>query len=82
MGKESSRFDAQKYTKQPFLLSIDEILHHLDTNQDVGLSSTQVQQYQQKYGQNEIEGEGGVKWYSLLIKQVSNAMILVSPLHE
>jgi magnesium-transporting ATPase (P-type) len=81
MGKKSSSFDVQNYTKQPFLLSVDEVLLHLATKQDVGLSSARVQQYRQKYGENELEGEGGVRWYSLLIKQISNAMILVDTLY-
>lgn len=78
MGKESSSFDAYTYVRDPFLLSVDEVLHHLETNQDLGLRNAQVQQYQQKYGRNEIEGDGSIKWYSLLIKQVSNAMIMVN----
>jgi Na+-exporting ATPase len=78
MAKGSSQFDAYTYLKEPFLLSVDEVLYHLETNRDLGLRSAQVQQYQQKYGPNEIEGEGSVKWYSLLTKQVSNAMILVN----
>jgi P-type Na+/K+ transporter len=81
MGKGSSCFNAQSYPRQPFLLSVDEVLRHLGTDQDLGLSSAQVQQYRRKYGENEIEGERGVKWYSLLMKQVSNAMILVGPLY-
>lgn len=80
MGKGGTRFDTQSYPRQPYLLRVDEVLRHLETDQDLGLSSTQVQQCRQKYGENEIEGEGGVKSYSLLMKQVSNAMILVGPL--
>lgn len=78
MAKRGSQFDAYTYLKEPFLLSVDEVLYHLETNRDLGLRSAQVQQYQQRYGPNEIEGGGSVKWYSLLIKQVSNAMILVN----
>ena len=76
MGKESARAE-QNYTKQPFLLSADEIISHLETNVETGLSSAQVQQYQEKYGPNRLEGDGGVSWYSILGKQISNAMILV-----
>ena len=78
MGNKRSSVEAQNYTKQPFLLSVEEVLQHLQVQKDAGLSSAQVQQYRQKYGENRLEGEGGVKWYSLLLKQVSNAMILVS----
>jgi P-type Na+/K+ transporter len=77
MGKKSARAE-QSYPKQPFLLSTDEILRHLETNVDSGLTTAQVQQYQEKYGPNRLEGDGGVSWYSILGKQISNAMILVS----
>src|SRR3954447_23512668 len=80
MGKKTSSIEAQNYTKQPFLLSVDEVVQYLETNEDTGLSSAQVQQYRQRYGENKLGGEGAVKWYSLLIKQISNAMILVSSL--
>lgn len=76
MGK-ATRSD-QNYTKQPFLLSVDEIKYEIETNLESGLSSSQVQQYQEKYGPNRLEGDGGVSWYSILGKQISNAMILVS----
>jgi Na+-exporting ATPase len=76
MGKEI-RAD-QNYTKQPFLLSVDEITREIETNLDSGLTNSQVQQYQEKYGPNRLEGDGGVSWYSILGKQISNAMILVS----
>ena len=77
MGKKNLTAE-QNYSKQPFLLSTDEITNHLGTNIDSGLSSAQVQQYQEKYGPNRLEGDGGISWYSILGKQISNAMILVS----
>ncbi|KAK5058699.1 hypothetical protein LTR84_010963 [Exophiala bonariae] len=75
MGKET-RAD-QNYTKQPFLLSVDETVNEAQTNLDSGLKSAQVQEKQQKYGPNSLQGDGGVSWYSILGKQISNAMILV-----
>ena len=81
MGRKKSSTEAQNYIQQPFLLSVDEVVQYLETNQDAGLSNAQVQQYRQKYGENKLEGEGAVKWYSLLIKQISNAMVLVSSLY-
>ncbi|KAL6246452.1 potassium/sodium eff [Rhinocladiella similis] len=76
MGKEGDNAE-QNFPKQPFLLSVDEILDHLQTRIESGLSSAQIQQYQDKYGPNKLTGEGGVAWYSILGKQISNAMILV-----
>jgi P-type Na+/K+ transporter len=76
MGKPKK--EEQNYTKQPFLLSVDEVIDHLQTRTDSGLSSAQAKQCINKYGENKLEGDGGVAWYSILGKQVSNAMILVS----
>lgn len=76
MGKKESRAE-QSYPKLPFLLSPDEILSHLETREDTGLNSTQVQQYQEKYGPNRLESDSGVSWYAIMGKQISNAMILV-----
>jgi P-type Na+/K+ transporter len=81
MSKKVSSIEALDYTEQPFLLSVDELVQYLETNQDAGLSNAQVQLYRQKYGENKLKGEGAVKWYSLLIKQISNAMVLVSSLY-
>ncbi len=76
MGK--AKKEEQNYSKQPFLLSVDEIANHIQTRTDSGLFSAQAKQYQEKYGENHLEGDGGVAWYSILGKQISNAMILVS----
>lgn len=76
MGKAAK--EEQNYTKQPFLLSVDEISNHIRTNTDSGLSSAQAKRYVEQYGENHLEGDGGVAWYSILGKQISNAMILVS----
>lgn len=75
----SSSPSAQSYPSHPFLLSADELISHLETNFDTGLSTQQVSSLQDRYGQNKLSGEGSVTWYSVLAKQVSNAMILVRP---
>ena len=67
----------QKYSRHPFLLSVDPLLDQLHTNKDTGLSQVKAQEGQRDYGLNRLEGEGGVQWYSVLLKQISNAMILV-----
>ncbi|EEQ33643.1 calcium-transporting ATPase 3 [Microsporum canis CBS 113480] len=67
----------QEYEQHPFLLSINRLSQELGTNLDTGLNDAQVSQLQERYGANRLSGEGGVKWYTLLGKQVSNAMILV-----
>lgn len=67
----------QEYARHPFLLDLHELYEQHNINKDVGLSNRQAQEAQQKYGPNKLQGEGGVQWYSVLIKQISNAMILV-----
>lgn len=69
----------QEYERHPFLLNVDHLVQHLQTNLETGLTGdAKIQEFQQKYGPNRLESDGGVKWYTLLGKQVSNAMILVS----
>lgn len=68
----------QQYPKHPFLSSVDDIARHLQTNIDTGLSPLRVQDAQRTYGPNKLSSDGGIRWYSVLLKQVSNAMILVS----
>ncbi|PGH34286.1 potassium/sodium efflux P-type ATPase, fungal-type [[Emmonsia] crescens] len=67
----------QEYEKHPFLLSIDELTEILNTDTETGLSDANVVKLQEKYGPNSLHGEGGARWYTLLGKQISNAMILV-----
>jgi len=66
-----------EFSKHPFQLSVKEVADSLQTSQESGLSSSQANENKTKYGENKLEGEGGVKWYAVLLKQVSNAMILV-----
>ncbi|KAK9236965.1 sodium-exporting ATPase [Lipomyces kononenkoae] len=68
---------AQSFPSHPFLLSISDLAVRLDTNVETGLSSVNVAAAQLTYGPNKLTSEGGVTWYSILAKQISNAMILV-----
>ena len=67
----------QEYSRHPFLLPVDSLIDQLSTNFETGLSPVKAQEGQRNYGPNKLEGEGGVQWYSVLLKQISNAMILV-----
>ncbi|KAL1983420.1 hypothetical protein VTN96DRAFT_10326 [Rasamsonia emersonii] len=58
-------------------MSVAETAQKLQTNIETGLTDVQVRELQQAFGPNKLDGEGGVRWYSILAKQVSNAMILV-----
>ncbi|KAI4179667.1 MAG: hypothetical protein LQ348_005358 [Seirophora lacunosa] len=74
---KSKVYQSQDYAKHPFILSSKEVSHHLRTDDQTGLNRSQVEEAQKNYGPNKLEGEGGVQWYRVLLKQVSNAMILV-----
>jgi len=68
--------------RHPFLLSVDDVARQLGTDIEHGLSAREVAELQKTYPLNELEGGSGVSWHKILIKQISNAMILVSPLLE
>ncbi|KFX94237.1 hypothetical protein V490_04447 [Pseudogymnoascus sp. VKM F-3557] len=61
----------------PFLLSVDDVASQLGTNIETGLSARRVAELKNEYPPNELDGGGGPNWSTLLMKQVSNAMILV-----
>lgn len=67
-----------EYPKHPFLLTVEETVQALGTDVDKGLTTQQVQQAQEKYPKNELDVGGSIPWYSILTKQVLNAMIIVS----
>lgn len=67
-----------EFPKHPFLLSVDEAAKALDTDIDKGLTSVQVAHLSEKYPKNELDVGGSIAWYSILTKQILNAMIIVS----
>lgn len=75
-SSKSSR--KQEYSQLPFLFSAEETAKETETNVETGLSLQNAQKLQEEYGENMLEGQGGVMWYTVLSKQTSNAMILVS----
>ncbi len=72
------RTTKQGTERHPFLLSIEDVAKELGTSIENGLTSAKVQQLQKEFPPNELEGRGSVAWYKILIKQITNAMILVS----
>ncbi|KJR86217.1 calcium-transporting ATPase [Sporothrix schenckii 1099-18] len=65
------------FTQHPFLLSVEDVAKQLETDVDKGLTAVQVKQRQAHYGRNELEVQEPTPWYSILIKQFCNAMIIV-----
>lgn len=80
MGKPQGSDARSHYDKHPFQLPLEELKSTFGLNTDTGLSSSQVSEQRNKFGENKLAGQGGVKWYEVLLKQCSNAMILVSTL--
>ncbi|KAL2159450.1 hypothetical protein VTH06DRAFT_2455 [Thermothelomyces fergusii] len=68
---------AAEFPKHPFLLSVQEVEQALGTNVDNGLSSSKAAELQQKYPPNELDVGGSIAWYTIFIRQLCNAMILV-----
>ena len=79
-GSQSSKDDtSQSYLSQPaHSLSFEAVIRELGTNSDDGLTSGEVKQRLEKYGQNILEGDEGVSIAKIFIRQVANAMMLVS----
>lgn len=68
---------AGEFPKHPFLLPIEEVAQCLGTDVDKGLNGSQVTELQAKYPKNELDVGGSIPWYTILIRQLCNAMILV-----
>ncbi|OAQ70764.1 calcium-transporting ATPase 3 [Pochonia chlamydosporia 170] len=66
-----------EFPKHPFLLTVEETAQALNTDIDRGLTTAQVTELQQKYPKNELDVGDTIPWYSILTKQILNAMIIV-----
>lgn len=69
---------AAEFPRLPFLLPVEDVVKAAETDLDRGLTSAQVAQFQQKYPKNELDVGGAIPWYKIFIKQLVNAMVLVS----
>lgn len=66
------------YLSQPaHSLTFENVITELGTNSDAGLTSTEVKQRIEKYGENVLEGDEGVSFAKIVIRQIANAMMLV-----
>ncbi|KAJ5109937.1 hypothetical protein N7532_002582 [Penicillium argentinense] len=84
MSKESPQTQGSKsstdvsYLSQPaHSLTYEEVIRELGTNSDDGLTSGEVKERLEKYGGNLLEGDEGVSFAKIIIRQVANAMMLV-----
>jgi len=67
-----------QYDAHPFKLSIEHVTSQLETSVITGLTKSVAESRRTTHGENKLAGQAGAKWYSVLLKQISNAMILVS----
>lgn len=70
---------AGQFDRHAFLLPIPEVVKAVNTDVDKGLTTEQVTELQQQYPKNELDVGGAIPWYTIFLKQLFNAMILVSP---
>ncbi|KAH6648429.1 P-type Na+-ATPase [Truncatella angustata] len=68
---------AGEFERHPFLLSVQDVATSLETDVERGLTSAQVAQFQGKYPPNELDVGGAIPWYTIFLRQLFNAMILV-----
>lgn len=69
---------SQPFNQHPFLLSPAQVAVALDTSIDHGLDAAQVARKQQENPPNELLVQGSIAWHTILIRQLCNAMIIVS----
>lgn len=68
----------QPLSKPAHALSYEDVLRELAVNSEEGLTNAEVKQRLSKYGSNELEGGEGVSMVKIVIRQIANAMMLVS----
>jgi len=73
-----SQVPRTQFTSHPFKLSVEEVVRQLNTSTETGLTKAAAAELLKSHGENKLQSDGGVKWTTVLLKQVSNAMILVS----
>lgn len=65
-------------SKPAHALDRDTIRNELNADAEEGLSASEAQSRLQEYGRNELEDGPGVQPFKILLRQVANAMMLVS----
>ncbi len=65
-------------SKPAHALDRDSVRNELNADAKQGLAASEAQSRLQEYGRNELEGGPGVQPFKILLRQVANAMMLVS----
>lgn len=58
-------------------MKIDTVAQLMKTNLEDGLTEAEVEARRAEYGYNEMEGDGGVNPFKLMLKQFFNVMVLI-----
>src|SRR5205085_879630 len=65
-------------TRPAHALPPDAVVEEADANAEDGLTTAEAKNRLERFGENELGDEGGVQPVKILIRQVCNAMTLVS----
>jgi Na+-exporting ATPase len=77
-ARSQSSNDTINLSQPAHALTFHDVLNQLGTNCEDGLTSSEAKQRLDKYGGNMLEGDEGVSFAKIFIRQIANAMILVS----
>ncbi|KAG0042632.1 hypothetical protein BGZ83_000241 [Gryganskiella cystojenkinii] len=58
-------------------LTVDQVEQHYSTSTLEGLTSQEANARLKTYGYNELQGNGGIKWYKVLWSQVANTLVVI-----
>ena len=75
--KENLVENTKLETDELYTLSREEIIKRLESDSEMGLSSTAAEQRQKIYGKNELEAEEMVPLWKKFVEQFKDVMILV-----
>ncbi|KAG0330649.1 hypothetical protein BG004_002044, partial [Podila humilis] len=74
MGKTTVQLEPET----PFhTFTVEQTAQHYNTSILEGLSSEEAAKRLLSYGANELEGDGGIKWYKVLWRQFANVLVCV-----
>ncbi|KAF9933858.1 Na+ ATPase [Linnemannia zychae] len=74
MGKQTVKLEPETSFHT---FTVDQTAQYYTTSITEGLSSSEAADRLKKYGPNELQGDGGVKWYKVLWRQVANALVVI-----
>ena len=69
--------DASNLSLPAHALTFHDVLNQLRTDSEDGLTSSEAKRRLDQYGENMLEGDEGVSFAKIFIRQIANAMMLV-----